>query len=271
MNTELTQFSTRRVFVLSYPRSGADLLLDALRRIDGIGCVAQSNVALGMASLMRTSSRAELPGLHWLADVHQRRQITRQLANGILSLLSRGHDVVFEYSYGNITYLPLLQTLYPDASYIHVTSRPVTALTGREAWRRKRTHSVLRLCSDWAGIQRAVLASVVAAKHLTVHYEDLVAEPAEALRSIAALVGIQLRVTDIAAFAEAVGAAPKPLDRAVARRLLRWAIDTYTREECSLLGYEVAAARGRLQYLTASFILGCVWVSGSKGRAAWRN
>src|SRR5581483_4119183 len=191
----------RVVFVLATPESGAEQVVAALGCLTGVAAapVPTHVFSQGVELILDTWLSRTKDALGDKADDARFFAAVRALADAPLAARLDATDAgrVVEYSHDHIRLVGPMMVLYPDAQFVHVVrdGRQVVANLTSPLLGWAPFEAARRWCDD----QRAVIELWDQPNLHAVRIEDLRADPASALRELAAALDLDPSSDDIAA------------------------------------------------------------------------
>jgi hypothetical protein len=220
----------RMLFVLAPAQGGGELVARVLGALPGVArCPAPTHLFdQGLATLHANHAiGTERDGFSRLLDEDTFHALTRRLGDDILVSALGAADLLVEHTPDHIGFLPTITTLYPDARLVHVVRDPRNHVGDRNPLR------AIRAARTWAAAHRGALSG--AASAMPVRLEDLVADPAGTVRTLAVSLGID---PSTAAIERAVATArPEPVSPAPRARVGAAAVEAVGADILDRFGY----------------------------------
>lgn len=192
----------RPILLYAAPGCGAENLIRGLSYLKSFTLVCGSHFPISDAARAAScfGTPPLLPGLHFLADYRTLLKALRRMMDSIIDIApGPTNSARVIYSPDNISNIPILRQLYPDALHVHlvrdVSWNPlrIAAEANRPAW---------SLCKRWRQAERAFLNSPPLPTQVTVRYEELEHAPAETVDSFIRLAGLSLTAADHQTFSQ---------------------------------------------------------------------
>jgi hypothetical protein len=196
----------RVVFLLAPPRSGAEVVRDALAVVPGVRTIDEPTHLFDEVLLrIWASSKLEgRDGIGRLASEDELLPAGRQLADSILIDGMQPDERLVEYTPDHAMVTGVIAAVYPDASFVAVArdGRAVTQDLVRGPHRRHRWAVVA--ARQWADAQRAIATGATTHQ---LRFEALTASPEDQLTQLAAAIGLPMSALDLERAAASVRAA----------------------------------------------------------------
>lgn len=197
------------VFLLGFPHSGTALLEQMLARVEDFAPTDNFSPISALADIVPilANNRAGYPDALSDTLIGEGQSLPRELRRRHLNQLRDSglithHKFFTDRGEHNHWHLGLIKLLFPEAPIIHVIRHPYDVLLGNFAHDRRLEAnagiSLMTLARHYDFTMNLIkhFRGQLTLRYLPVRYEDLVDEPLETLREIAAFIGTDARLPD---------------------------------------------------------------------------
>jgi hypothetical protein len=201
----LSPLHRRLVFLFAPPRSGAEVVRDALATCPGVRTLAEPTHLFDEA-LLRIWASSKAPGrdgIGRLVDEDELLPAMRRLADSILASAVPGGERLVEYTPGHATVADVIAKVYPDAWFVAVERDGRAATQELVHGPHKRYRWAVVAARQWADAHRALTRGPTATR---VHLETFLSDAERELAALATALDLSVDDEDVTRAAAVVRA-----------------------------------------------------------------